>query len=283
MSTQNHNTDKNDFALAKLLNTVLLQIVQLVRTIEALDVPEDFDWKLDKLNRAYVLLVNKLEGLYRQNSKLSEIEPKPFWSKYNILTPYYWEILRYLDEPAEKKGQTHINQLYRLSIIAKSEMPDLTSENLKLLEHALDAIKNYKEVLKVAELVEYDPLDDDAWYIPEYFVTYSNGEIVINDTLYLKKTHIGSTIDQLLEQAFKNPNTLFTPKLPATARNLSTVLSSAGFDSVQRQLFFPKLSSTKGVLFRPKVTFEQVQIDKIDTSKLDLVLETIDPNIKNSR
>ncbi|NBX98504.1 hypothetical protein EBQ81_06645, partial [bacterium] len=69
---------------------------------------------------------------------------------------------------------------------------------------------------------------------------------------------------------------------PATARNLSTVLSSAGFDSTQREIFFPKLSP-KGVLFRPKVTFEQTQKDNIDTSKLDLVLKTIDPNVMDTR
>lgn len=277
----------NDYPLAKLLNTVLLQIVQLVREIEALDLPEDYDWKLGELNRAYVLLVNELEELYKHEPKLAEIEPKPFWAKYNILAPYYWEILRYLDEPTEKKGLAHINQLDRLCIIAKSDKPELSPENLKLLQEALKAIKDYKAVLKTAESdkeeIDDEFYNDDAWYIPEYFVSYNNGEIVINNTLYLKKTHIGSTIDQLLEQAFKSPNTLFMPKLPATARNLSTVLSSAGFVPVLRQLFFPTLSKTKGVLFRPTVTFEQAQKDNIDTTKLDLVLEKLDPNIKNSR
>lgn len=282
MGTMNRPTSDNDYAFARLLNSVVLQIVQLVREIEALDLPDDYDWKLSELNRVYVLLVSELEELYKQNKKLSEIEPKPFWMKYNILTPYYWEILRFLDEPTEMKGQAHINQLDRLCIIAASENPELSPENMKLLEEASAAIKNYKELLKDAELVEYDELDDDAWYIPEYWVSYNNGEIVINDTLYLKKTHIGRTTDLLLEQAFKNPNRLFIPKLPATARNLSTVLSSAGFDPVQRQLFFPKLSP-KGVLFRPRVTFEQVQKDNIDTTKLDMVLEAIDPNIKNTR
>jgi hypothetical protein len=273
----------NDYAVARLLNIVLLQIVQLVREIESLDLPEDYNWKLDELNRVYVLLVNELEELYKHNPRLAEIEPKPFWTKYNILTPYYWEILRYLDEHTQEKGQAHVNQLDRLCIIANSEKPELSPESLKLLEEVLGAIKGYEAFLKAAELDETDEPDDDAWYIPEYWVSYNNGEIVINDTLYLKKTHIGSTIDQLLEQALKNPNALFTPKLPATARNLSTVLSSAGFDSVQRQLFFPKLSLTKGVLFRPRVTFEQTQKDNIDTTKLDLVLEAIDSNIKNSR
>jgi hypothetical protein len=267
----------NDYAVARLLNLLLLQITQLVREIHAIDLPDDYDWKLDDLNRAYVLLVNELEKLYKQNSKLAEIKPKAFWAKYNILTPYYWEIIRYLDEPTEKKGQAHISQLDRLCIIANSEKPELSPSHLKLLEQALTAIKNYKGVLVDAEEKSFEI--DDAYYIPEYWVSYKNGEIVINNVLYLKKTHIGSTIDQLLEQAFKNPNNLFTPELPATARNLSTVLSSAGFVPVLRQLFFPTLSKTKGVIFRPKVTFEQVTKDKIDTTKLDSLLLTLDPSI----
>lgn len=287
MGTSKQQTNDNDYAVATLLNSVLLQIVQLVREIEALDLPEDYDYKLDELNRSYVLLVHELEELYKHNSKLAEIEPKPFWIKYNILTPYYWEVLRYLDENDQKKGQAHINQLDRLCIIANSEKPELSSDSLKLLEEAFGAIKNYKVVLKIAESdkdeVEDEFHNDDAWYIPEYFVSYNNGEIVINDVMVLKKTHIDSAIDKLLEQAFKNPNTLFIPELPATARNLSTVLSSAGFDSVLRQLFFPKLSLPKGVLFRPSVTIEQAQKENIDTTILDLILEKIDPNIKNSR
>jgi phenylalanyl-tRNA synthetase alpha subunit len=287
MGTTKQPENANDYALAKLFNNILLLVVQSVREVEALDLPDGYDWKLDELNRVYVLLVYELEELYKQNTKLAEIEPRPFWAKYNILTPYPMEILRFLDDHLQNKGQTHIDQLDRLSIIANSKEPELSPENLKLLEEVLEASKNYRAVLEAAEsdktVLDDEYYNDDAWYIPEYFVSYNNGKIVINDTLYLKKTHIGSTIDQLLEQSFKNPNTLFTPKLPATARNLSTVLSSAGFDPVQRQLFFPKLSSTKGVLFRPTVTFEQVQKDNIDTTKLDLLLKALDPNIMNSR
>lgn len=198
MGAKKH-TKSNDYALAKLLNTVLLAIVQQVRDVEALDLPEDYDWKLDELSRSYVLLVNKLEKLYKQNPKLSAIEPKPFWAKHNILEPYYWQILRYLDEDAQEKGQAHINQLDRLCIIADRNKPELSPENKKLLQKALEAIKNYGAFLKVAEADKAEKDDeyfnDDAWYIPEYFVSYKNGEIVINDVLLLKKTHIGSTID----------------------------------------------------------------------------------------
>lgn len=287
MGASKQQEKANDYALAKVLNALLLLITESVREIENLDLPTDYDYKLDELNRAYVLLVHELEELYKYNPKLAEIEPKPFWAKYNILEPYNWEILRYLDEPIQKKGQAHISQLDRLGIIANSEKPELSPQNFKLFEEALEAIKNYKTVIKIAKSdkaeLEDEYHSDDAWHIPEYFVNYNNGEIVINDVLHLKKTHIGSTIDKLLEQAFKNQNTLFTPELPSTARNLSTVLSSAGFMPVLRQLFFPTLSKTKGVLFRARVTIEQTQKENIDTTILDLILEKLDPNIKNSR
>ena len=283
MGTAKQPTNNNDYPLARALNRLLLLIIEKVREVEKILSHDDFDFKLDELNRVYVLVVYELEELYKQNPKLADIEPKPVWAKYNILTPHTSEIVRFLKEPDERKGETHIDQLTRLCIITNSHKPEFSPEHLKLLEQTVEAINNYAEVLEAAEEAEEEFQNDDAWYIPEYFVRYSNGKILINDILYLKKTHIGSTIDQLLEQAFKSPGTLFIPKLPQTARNLSTVLSSAGFDSVMRQIFFPKLSLKKGVLFRPKVTFEETQKDNIDTTRLDLVLEAIDPNIRNSR
>lgn len=248
--------------------------------------PKDYDYKFDELNRIYVLLTYELEELYKQNPKLAAIEPKPFWTRYNILTPYSSEILRYLGEPTQERGRAHIHQLDRLCIITNSEKPELSPENLKLVEETLVAIKNYEVVLEAAESkraeLEDEFHNDDAWYIPEYAVSHNNGEIVINDVWCLKKTHIGSTIDLLLGQAFKNQNILFTPKLPSTARNISTVLSSAGFNPVMRKIFFPK-ATAEGVLFRPVVTFEQAQKDGIDTTTLDLILEGIAPDIKNTR
>lgn len=264
----------NDYAVARVLYTVLLSIVAMVRQVEAMDLPDDYEYRFDELNRAYVLLVHELEELYKQNLKLAEIKPEPFWVKYNILKPHAWEILDYLDESSQKKGQAHINQLDRLCIIANAEKPELSPEHLKLLEQALGAIKSYKTELEDARLDRNAEIED-SWYIPKYWVDYKNGEIVINDVLYLKKTHIGSTIDKLMEQAFKSPNTLFPPKLPATARNLSTVLSSAGFTPTLRQIFFPTVSKTKGVLFRPEVTVVQASKDKIDTTKLDSMLKAL--------
>ena len=74
----------------------------------------------------------------------------------------------------------------------------------------------------------------------------------------------------------KYPNTLFKPDLGQTSRNLSTVLSSAGFTPTLRRLFFPIVSKSKGILFRPTVTRQQADDEKLDTSDLDLKLKELD-------
>lgn len=276
MEDVKQTTNSNDYPVARILNTVLLSIVACVREAEEMDLPEDHE--IDELNRAYVLLVHELENLYNKNPELAEIKPEPFWRKFDILKTISWQILNYLDDPINDKGQAHKTRLDKLCIITDSESPEFSSEQLKLIEYALVTYKKYQEILDDARL-DLNQKIEESWYIPEYKLDYEvDGTIVINNVLKLKKTHIDSTIDQLLEQAFKNQNTLFTPKLPQTARNLSTVLSSAGFTPVLRQIFFPVANSSKGVLFRPTVSFGQVTNDGIETTELDLLLKALGAN-----
>jgi hypothetical protein len=75
-----------------------------------------------------------------------------------------------------------------------------------------------------------------------------------------------------MEQAIKNPNKPFVPKIGQTARNLSTVISSAGFTPTLRDIFFPIVSEDKGIIFRPRVTFNEVLAEHIDTTELDKTL-----------
>ncbi len=86
MRTANSSTNSNDFALARVLNNTLLAIVTFVRKAEEMGLPEDYE--IDELNRAYVLLVNELENLYKHNPKLTEIRPEPFWKQFDVLKPY---------------------------------------------------------------------------------------------------------------------------------------------------------------------------------------------------
>jgi hypothetical protein len=263
----------NDYPVARVLNTVVLSVIASVRVAEEMDLPEDYE--ISELNRAYVLLVHELEKLYNQNPKLAEIRPEPFWKRFDVLKTKSWQILDYINDPANDKGQAHITRLDRLCIIADNETPELSSEQIKLIGSVLETVKEYRRILDEARL-DRNAKIEESWYIPVYRLDYADGIILINNVLKLKKTHIGSTIDQLLEQAFNNQNTLFTPKLPQTARNLSTVLSSAGFIPVLRQLFFPIVSKSKGVLFRPVVSNVEASNDGIDTSKLDIVLRYLD-------
>lgn len=279
MAVTVQSTNDNDYPVARVLNNVVLSIVALVRKAEEMDLPEDY--KIEELNRTYVLLVHELENLYDQNPKLSEIKPEPFWKRFDVLKAASWRLLDYLDDPDQDKGQAHMRKLDKLCIIADNETPELSPEQIKLIESALETVKAYRQTLDDARL-DINQSIEDNWYIPEYWLDYKDGTILINDVLKLKKTHIGSTIDKLMEQAIKNPNTLFTPKLPSTARNLSTVLSSAGLTPTLRQLFFPIVSKSKGILFRPKVTFGQATRDDIETTELDLLLKLLDADVSST-
>ncbi|RZK09550.1 MAG: hypothetical protein EOO43_21175 [Flavobacterium sp.] len=74
MECAKQTTSNTDFALAKVLNTVLLEIIDLIRKTKSLDLPEDYE--LNDLNRTYVLFVDELEKLYERNTKLAEITPR---------------------------------------------------------------------------------------------------------------------------------------------------------------------------------------------------------------
>lgn len=273
METTEQPVNNNDLPLAKAFNTILLTIVDAVRKAKALNLPEDYE--IGELNRTYVLLVNELENLYQHNQKLVEIRPQPFWIKFDVLKNQSWRILDYLDDPVNEKDEEHITRLEKLCIIANKETPEFSSEQLEFSRAAFKAILDYHEKLEGVRS-DIAEISDDSWYIPKYWIDYGvDGTIMINGVLKLKKTHIDSAIDNLMEQAFNNHNELFTPKLPSTARNLSTMLSSAGFTPVLRQIFFPIADKRKGVLFRPTLTFEEATSDGIETTELDLLLKAL--------
>jgi hypothetical protein len=269
--------ETNDYAIAKALNNEVLSIILCVVMADAIGLPEDHE--ISELNRAYVLLLNELEKLYSRNSKLADIKPEPIWKKFEVLKTSAWAINEYLSNPDNDMGQAHIARLDRLCIIAGKEIPELNPEQETLIANSSAAVKTYMQILERARL-DNNAQIEDSWYIPEYKLSYMNdGTILVNGVLKLKKTHIDSTIDRLLEQAFKHPNELFLPELGRTSRNLSTVLSSAGFTPTLRQLFFPVISKSKGVRFRPVVSHILASKENVDTSTLDLLLRTLDADV----
>ena len=277
MEVTQQSTSPNDYAVAKVLNDEVMSIIGLVVRSDALELPEDYE--IDDLNRAYVLLVHELEKLYSQNSELAEIKPEPFWKQFDVLKTKTWEIMDYSRNPDNATGREHMARLDRLCIISGTENPSLSPEQKKLIDYISKTLREYSQKLDSAHL-DYNAKIEDSWYIPEYRLDFkTDGTIWINDVLKLKKPHIDSTIDRLLEQAMKSPNTPFIPDLGRTSRNLSTVLSSAGFTPTLRQLFFPVISKSKGVMFRPIVSNVQASKDKIDTSELDDMLRALGARI----
>ncbi len=267
----------NDYAVAKTINNEVLSIILCVVMSDAIGLPEDYE--INELNRAYILLLNELERLYSQNPELVVIKPEPIWKRFEVLKTSTWAINEYLSNPDNDMGQAHIARLDKLCILSGKEDADLSPEQQKLIEYSSETVKKYVQLIESARL-DNNAKIEDSWYIPEYKLSYkTDGTIIVNNVLKLKKTHIDSTIDKLLEQALKYPNELFIPELGRTSRNLSTVLSSAGFTPILRHLFFPIVSKSKGVQFRPTVTHIQAIKENIDTTSLDLMLRALNADV----
>jgi hypothetical protein len=254
----NELNNANDYAVAKALNVLAGQMILCVVMAEVVGLPEDHD--IHDLNRAYILLIDELQKLYDHNPALSEIKPEPIWKRFDVLRTSSWDINRYLEDADNDAGNAHNARVEKLCIIAGKETPDYTPE----------AVNKAKLAKK-----------ENDWQITSYSLTYKpDGTILINNVYKLKKVHAGSTTERLLEQALNRPNELFHPDLGQTSRNLSTVLSSAGFTATLRDLFFPTVSKSKGIVFRDTVTRKQADDENIDTIELDLKLKELGASIE---
>jgi hypothetical protein len=283
MEVTNQPASNKDYPLAYALNNSVLGFIAMIVMADIVGTPEGNDFH--ELNRAYVLVVDELEKLYDRSPKLAAIKPEPIWRRFDVLKTSSWDINEYLNDPENDLGQAHNARVEKLSIIAGNETPEFTPEQKKLLDYAESITKKYGKLLDVLNKDKNAKKIND-WQILEYTLTYKpDGTILVNQVLKLKKIHAGSTTERLLEQALKNPNELFKPDLGQTARNLSTILNSAGFTKELRDIFFPTVSNNRGVIFRPTVTRGQADTDNIDTTELDLKLKelgaTTEPKTSN--
>ena len=74
MEAKKKPTSSNDYTIAKVLNDSVNGIIILIAIADASGLPEDY--KINELNRAYVLLTNELKKLYDQNpDKTIEVPP----------------------------------------------------------------------------------------------------------------------------------------------------------------------------------------------------------------
>jgi hypothetical protein len=266
MEAMKQQTSSNDYAVAKALNNCVIDLFLTISNYQIIGPLKEFD--PNELNRIYILLVDELEKIYDRNPKLTEIKPEPTWRQFEMLKGSLPTIQKYLE--VHDPGKQHRDKVERLCIVAGSEKPDYSPAQKKIVDSS-KAIHDKYIKLVIREIKTLPPAEQyREWYIPEYKLTYKlDGSILINEVLKLKKVHIDSAIDRLMEQAIKNPNKPFRPKIGQTARNLSTVISSAGFTPTLREIFFPIVSEENGIVFRPRVTFAEVLADRIDTSRLD--------------
>ncbi|MEX0881584.1 MAG: hypothetical protein WDZ34_01780 [Candidatus Saccharimonadales bacterium] len=255
----------NDFALAKALNERVTDIFDLVSS-------DKLDTKA--INKSYVLMVNELKKIYARNTELSDIEISPIWKHFDIIEGAEYEISEYIHTWDNDSGQRHNAKVNKLCIISNKETPEYTPEIKELLVNANKSIADYRR--QIDQQKRQKANDSRDWFISEYILTYTeDGTILINNVLKLKKTQAGSTATKLMEQAIKQPNTLFKPELGQTARNISTILSSLGFSGTLRTLFFPVVSTSKGIKFRTAISRATADTEHIDTAELDVRLEEL--------
>lgn len=283
MEAANEQPNTNDYAVARALNSLIGQMILCVVMADEVGLPEDHN--IADLNRAYILLTDELQRLYDNNPTLAAINPEPIWKRFDVLRTSSWDINRYLEDADNDAGNAHNARVEKLCIIAGVDDPKYSPEQKKLVEATDKVLASYLEMITAVNQERLAKKAND-WQIPEYSLTYKpDGSILINNVLKLKKVHAGSTTERLLEQAVKRPNELFKPDLRQTSRNLSTVLNSAGFTPVLRQIFFPTVSNSKGIVFRDIVSRKQADDDNIDTTELDIKLKALgaptEPKIPN--
>ena len=268
MEATNKPSQANDYAVAYAMNRQVYSTIVAIYLGDTAGVSEFHE--IPDLNRAYILLVNELEKIYARNPELQAINPESFWKRFDVLKNHTEEIVDYVND-TEDWGHEHNARVEKLCIIAGVDDPTYSPEQQELMNNLDTYTKKYATLGKK----KWEDRDNNR-QIPSYNLTYElDGSILINKVYRLKKAHAGSSTERLLEQALKSPNKLFKPDIGQTSRNLSTVLSSAGFTKELRQLFFPTISNSKGIVFRPTISRQQADEEKIDTSELDAKLHAL--------
>jgi hypothetical protein len=266
----------NDYAVAKALNNHVAGLIIYVILADSIGLAENY--AVEDINKAYVLLSDELQRLYKRNPELDIIVPEPVWKRFDVLEASTWEINEYFEDPMNTEMQAHIARVNRLCIISGVETPNFSPEQSKLIAYTNKVSGEYGVMLQRIR-DDRKAEEENDWYIPEYTLTYDTitGAVVINGVLRLNKksTQDDSNVDRLLKQALAQPNTLITPNLNATKRNISTILSAAGFDPVLKSLFFRTARKDKGVFCRPVVTRAVADAEKIETTELDLKLKRL--------
>jgi hypothetical protein len=273
----------NDYALAKALNQRTTEIIGMVA--DAYQYNSHFVQPLDvsSINKSYVLLANQLKIIYTRNVELSGISPTPAWKHIDVVEGAEWYINEYIYQNQNDAGQSHNAQVNKLCIIAGLETPKYSPEVKKIVDEADKDITAYNKL--VSELNRKTASKDRDWFMPAYTFTHKDdGTLLVNGVtgvLKVKKVQAGQASERLLEQAKNKPNELFKPDLGNYSRNISTTLSSLGFSGTLKDLFFPIVSNSKGIKFRPHVTRAEADEAGIDTAELDTKLQSLGAKVED--
>lgn len=271
METANKPLQANDYAVAMALNDLVKGILLLVYAGSGYDLATDKH--IEGLNRAYILLIQELETIYLRYPELQDLKPEPIWKRFDMLKGSSQSIADYIID-TDDFGYQHNLRVEKLCIIIGIDNPEYTTDQQELISYTETVENDYTKKLKDAFVANKENPAKFEYIaeIFEYSLKYKqDGTILINQVLKLKKVHAGSITEKLLEQSIKNPNKKFKPDLGKTSRNISTVISSAGFTPVLRSLFFPTVSGDT-VMFRPYVSKLQADLERIDREELDKLL-----------
>lgn len=257
----------NDFALAHYLNERAIALFSLV-----VDYQKNTD--TTGINRSYILITDILKKLYSRNKELQGIQTHICWQAFDRLEYIDNDVWEYTNDARGDYGQSHNAQVNRLCITNGKETPDIAPDIKKVVDEAIANGSVY--LAEVEDDNKPTTTGKRDWYISKYTIEHKpDGTILVNGLYKLKKTQAGSAPERLMEQVIQNPNTLFKPNLGQTRRNISTIISSMGFDKTLRALFFPTVNQSKGVVFRQSVDHETAKSERIDTYKLDTELEKL--------
>jgi hypothetical protein len=130
MGAMKKQTSSNDYAVAKVLNDCVINLIGVISLYQIIGPLKEFD--ITELNRAYILLVDELEKIYRRTPKLSNVKPEPTWRKFESLKGSIHTIEKYLEQ--HDPGNQHRDKVERLSIVAGNENPDFSQKQKVLVE-----------------------------------------------------------------------------------------------------------------------------------------------------
>lgn len=274
----------NDYAVAQYLNDRADTMVGLVydamkRSYNGLARPD-----ITKVNKAYVLIVEEMKALTDRNPQLQAIDAKAIWQHFDTLKGYDTEIYTYYEPFSQSEDmEVYTNKLDRLCIISHTEKPQYTKHQELLVANADEAIRIYNNSIQKAQALNEDA--NRTWFIPEYtFAVSADGKLLVNDIegiMKVKGVRASSLPDMVLSQAKNRPDELFMPDIRGHSKSrMRTSLIETGFTNAIQKLFMPTMDNQKGILFRPKVTHDTAEAEKIDTKDLDRLLKDGGANVE---